>query len=318
MNRFRKNNPEQNESREERPKPLRQFNDDGWQAAAPAGGVVGGRGKLFPFWLVGIFVAVAVLVLGGFVFLYLNGGAAGTEPELERPPLSTSYGEIAPSELVEAYIDAMGGRDALRQIRSVRYEGRVVFESSEKDFQMYLLMPDKGMLVTNPGGRSSQKLMLNGDIAWQVIEMPDGAREVARLGDDEARALKWSMRVHNTFREIALNGGASELEIREIEYLGEPCFEASRELADGSSFTAVLDRETLYLLKTVETVSRGEESDTFTVLYDDYRMVSGVVEPYHTMLYRNGALDNEVMIDSIRMNSGVMSSLFEVPEEVLD
>jgi hypothetical protein len=318
MNRFRKNQPKNNENRVERPKPLRQFNDDSRQAAGNKGGAVGWRGKLFLSWLVGIFGVVAVLALGGFVFLDLNDGADVPETVDERPAVSTSTGEISPSELTEAYIDAMGGRDALRQIRSVGYEGRVVFETSENDFQMYLLMPDKGMLVINPGERNSQKLMLNGDVAWQVVEMPDGTTEARRLGNKEVQSLKWSMRVHNSFREIALNGRASELELREIEYSGRPCFEASRESADGSSFSAVLDRESLYLLKIVETVSRGEKSDTFTVLYDDYRMVSGVVEPYHTKLYRNGSLDNEVMVESIRINSGVMSSLFKVPDEFLD
>lgn len=252
------------------------------------------------------------------MFLYFDDGERSTGTKAERSAISSSYAEIDASELLEAYLEAAGGRDALQRVRSVRYEGRVVFSSSGKDFQMYLLLPDKGMLVTSPGEAGSQKLMLNGDTAWQVIEKPDGAREMKRLDEDETRALAWSMRVHNSFREIAMEGRASELSIREIEYLGEPCYEVSQKAPDGSSLLAVLDKETLYLLKTVEAVNRGEEKDKFTVLYDDHRMVSGVVEPYQTKLYRNGSLDNEVIIDSIRINSGVMSSLFEIPDEIAD
>lgn len=319
MNRFRQDKGEEKKSWEERPKPLRQFNHDGSQKTGSVGAPeVGGRTKLFPFWLLAVFAIVVFLTSGTFLFLYLSGQSEKTETQVEASTVLSARTEMGASELFEAYLKAVGGRDALQQIRSVRYEGEVVFASSGKDFQMYLLMPDKGMLVTSPGEAASQKLMLNGDAAWQVVDLPDGKRKVVPLEEDETRALRWSMRVHNTFRELAMEGRAAEVSVREIEYLGKPCYEVSKEAPDGSDFLAVLEKETLYLLKTVETVSRGEEKDKFTVLYDDHRMVSGVVEPYNTKLYRNGSLDNEVVIDSIRINSGVMSSLFEIPEEILN
>jgi len=52
------------------------------------------------------------------------------------------------------------------------------------------------------------------------------------------------------------------------------------------------------------------------VVYDDYKMISGVMEPYTTKLYRDGELDNTVHINSIRFNMGFISSLFNVPDEL--
>lgn len=317
MNRFQQNNRVGDKNPEEPRQPLRQFNHGASQTTSSVG--IERRTRVFPLWLLTIILIVAVPSFGVFIFLYLYQPDGLTETEVKRPAISSSsYAEIDVSELLDAYLEAMGGRDALQRIRSVRYEGRIDFSPSVQDFQMYLLVPDKGMLVISPGEVASKKLMLNGDTAWQVFEKPNGARELMLLEEDETRALKWSMRVHYTFREIAMEGRASQLSVREIEYLGKPCYEVSKEAGDGSNFLAVLDQETLYLLKTLETVNGGEEKDELTVLYDDYRMVSGVVEPYHSKLYRNGSLDNEVVVESIRINSGVMSSLFEIPAEIAD
>jgi hypothetical protein len=217
---------------------------------------------------------------------------------------------------MSAYLMAIGGRDALQQVRSVRYEGRVTFDSKASDFQMLLLKPDKGMLVTNPGQAGSIKLMLNGDVAWQVTEVRDGSREISRLDESGTESLKWSLRVHNTFRRLALDGQFSGLSVREIRYDGKPCYEFTKTMPNGSIFLALLEKETLYLLKTVETIDGKDGVDEFSVIYDDHRMVSGIVEPFETELYRNGELDNKVMINSIRVNAGVISSLFEVPEEI--
>lgn len=313
MNRFRQQKPEE-KTQEKPPKPLRQFHSDGSQGASPIKTNRGIRTVLSRS--LSVILLCVVVGLGIFIVLSLFDRDEAGADQAEQSAILSSSGQIDAAELLNGYIEAMGGRDALQQIRSVRYEGRVIFSSLEKDFQIYLLLPDKGMLVTSPGERGSQKLMLNGDIAWQVIEMPDGSRELLPLGREDAQALKWSMRVHNTFRTLALEGRFAELSFREIEYLGKPCYEVTNKMPDDTNFLAILEKQTLYLLKTVETVVNGGESTEFTVIYDDHRMVSGVVEPYNTELYRDGDLNNEVMIDSIRINSGVMSSLFEIPEEI--
>lgn len=313
MKRFRQENQEQT-GQSERPRPLREFNYGSAQATGPAS--IARRIRLSASWLLIMVVSFVVILMGVFMVLFLLDQDRPQKDEVEPSTFSTTTQQIDASGLLNDYLNAIGGRDALRQVRSVRYEGRVLFSSSEKDFQMYLLSPDKGMLVTNPGEAGSQKLMLNGDTAWQVIERPNGAREILPLEREDAQSLKWSMRVNNTFRSLALEGRFSGLSVREIKYLGKPCYEVTKKMPDGTEFLAILDKDTLYLLKTVEMLTGKEEAEKFTVLYDDRRMVSGVVEPYSTKLYRNGYLDNEVVIDSIRINSGVMSSLFEIPDEI--
>ncbi|PXA03174.1 hypothetical protein DDZ13_13195 [Coraliomargarita sinensis] len=316
MNRFRQGNkgkgPKKSEQTE-RPRPLREFSDQS-QDSPPS--ELKQRIQVAAYWLVPLLVFLLIILGGAYFALNYQFDEKSESSKETDVAFTPSSGEVEVPELMAAHLNAIGGREALSQVRSVRYEGQVTFNSGKNNFQMLLMKPDKGMLVTNPGEPGNLKLMLNGEYAWQVMEKQDGSRTVSRLDEEGTQSLKWSLRVHNTFRTIALEGAITDLTVREVDHLGRPCYEVSRTKESGDEFLAILDKETLYLLKTEETVSGKNSSDKFTVLYDDHRMVSGVIEPYETKLFRNGDLDNEVAIDSIRINTGVISSLFEVPEEI--
>lgn len=312
MNRFRKVPQKVVKSESERASPLREFSHD---AQHKSFSKRMHRFNLMAYWVLPVLVFVVIIAAGVFIALSFTAKNEVAKEEAGQPAFSTSRSDISVPELLEAYIDAIGGRAALGKVRSVRYEGQVKFSKGVNDFQMLLLLPDKGMLVTNPGEAGSLKLMLNGDIAWQVVEKQDGTREVLALDEEGTNSLKWSLKVHNSFRSLAMQAQFEGFTARQIQFEGKPCYELTKTMPDGSDFTAVLEEETLYLLKTQETVKRKDGVDEFSVLYDDHSMVSGVVEPYRTSLYRNGELDNEVEIDSIRMNTGVMSSLFEIPKQ---
>jgi len=313
MNRFRRENRDRNKDTSQRPRPLREFSHAPQNSSSS---LRGHRFRITIFWLIPVVVFLGIVLVGGyFAFSFQTEEKVDASGDSEFA-FSPSSGEIEISELISAHLKAIGGRNNLQQVRSVRYEGRVRFEAAEKDFQMLLLMPDMGMLVTNPDEPGNLKLMLNGDYAWQVLEGPDGAREVSPLDENNTKSLKWSMRIHNTFRRMALDGRYANSSVKEVEYNGDRCYQFTKKMPNGFEFSAILEQETFYLLKTEETVVGKNGPDTFSVVYDDHRMVAGLVEPFKTQLYRNGELDNEVLINSIRVNPGVISSLFEVPEEI--
>lgn len=311
MNRFRKQHTPK-EDQPERTQPLRSFNYKS-QGGPGSHAKMRPKGKLFYGLLIVCLLAGAMAGLNVF---YFKGSANQITLDEEPVPFSSRESFLEVSDLLNAYLNAIGGRLALQDVRSVRYEGKVHFPSGEKDFQIWLLAPDKGMLVTDPGSSGGQRLIVNGDVAWRVLENRDGAREMIVLDKFSKESLRWSLRVNHSLRQMALEGGTSGLKVMSVEYGDKPCYELSKTMPDGSEFLAILDKDTLHLLKMVETLSVGSEQNEFTVLYDDYRMVSGVLEPYATTLYKNGELDNKVEVRSIQINSGVMSSLFEVPEDL--
>ena len=312
MNRFRQKNYTKSPDQTERPAPLRDFKHDAQQEENTGRKR---RLKLAMYWLLPVCVIalVGIGVVSYPVYEFLSRGATAEDrtAEVDR---STDSGPIEASELLVAHLEAIGGRANLQRIRSVRQKGRISFNSGENDFQIFLLQPDKGMMVVNRGATGRVKLVLNGEFAWEVVEKQDGTRVVTPLTGKGKELLKWSLRVHNSFRAMALAEQSGGLSAREIEYQGKPCYEISQTKPDGTVFLAVLEKETLYLLKTQQMIGLENEMDEFVVIYDDHRMVAGVVEPFATKVYRNGELNNEVKIRSIQRNTGVMSVLFEVPD----
>ncbi|MGB0744757.1 MAG: hypothetical protein ACPGSB_09540 [Opitutales bacterium] len=315
MSRFRQVNPHSDHTQSKQPGSLRQFSDGKPETLSAYR-----RRRIVSvgYWIAPFLFLFLIVATGLVVSLVLATKEEKHTPDYAQTAFSNPSDELDVPDLIEAYLAATGGREALINMRSVLYEGVVALSPAEKDFQMLLKYPDKGMLVMDSDQSEAMKLMLNGDFGWQVIENKDGSREILPLSDEGTRSLQWSLRMHNTFTLMALESQFSGLEVRELQYEGKPCYEMTKTMPDGTEFLAILERETLYLLKTEESIDVSGSSILYTVEYADYRMVSGVVVPYRTKLYRNGEFENEVSVDSVRINTGVMSSLFEIPEQILD
>ena len=221
------------------------------------------------------------------------------------------------AQLLEAYVQAMGGRDVLMEMRSVRYEGTHKDEKREREFELIVSAPDKGILVFDPGTGSSDRFVLNGQTAWRVFENDQAEREVQLLDKARTQGMIRTCKLHDPLRELALGGKGAVLYLVETEFDGVDSLKVTKERVDGTIIECYLDRETLYLLATEDSYfSEGERMER-RVVYGDYRMTSGVVEPFRTATYINDELLNETFLDSIRINPGVISPLFEMPEELI-
>lgn len=196
------------------------------------------------YMVVPVLVFLAIIGIGVWVAFSVTGVDASDGDET-RSLLSLTFDEDNIPQLLKAHLEAIGGRESVEQIRSVRFDGRLVSESQMHNYIGMKLMPDKGMLVQSVKAAGTVKLMRNGDAAWQVNEMPDGRSIVTPLKESTKNILIWSLRMHNPFRSLALDGDAEGMEFREIDFLGKPCYELTKPMPDGTMLVTVLDKETL-------------------------------------------------------------------------
>lgn len=323
MERFGKVKANEDANSDNRPQPLRQFSDG--PSEPPPG--VSPRVKLIAYWTLPLLVLLFIIIAGLYLVLSDSSNNITTTPEeleaLEEvaiaPPLPTPEytGDLGPEELLDAYLDSIGGREAVESIESIRYEGDVFIKGVATPFRMIVLRPDKGMLVSYNKSGAATKYKLNGDKGWMQFDREDGSRVIKPLDEEQIEGFKWSLRVNHTFRRMALNNQANGLSIEEVEYMEKPCYRVTKTMPDGSEFLAILDKKNLLLLKSRERVGIGE-GQIMEVVYGDYKMISGVLEPHTTILYRNGEMNNTVKVDSTRFNLGSISSLFDVPDEIKD
>ncbi|HKK18985.1 MAG TPA: hypothetical protein VJ952_09930 [Opitutales bacterium] len=314
MNRFGKQDDRENQGEADARRPLREYSE-GPPGLSPS--MQWFRLEKTAYWLLPLLIFFAILFGGIYLVVKFDLFNMGSEASLRSVPYLDPFGNILVPELMESHVAAIGGRNALENIRSLRYKGRIVEDTGEINFQILISSPDKGMIITEPGEDRSQRLVLNGDVAWQVSERGDGERNVTLLGEKDTASLKWSLRLHNTFRDLALRGRSEGFSARKIDFLERPCFELTKTLPEGSRFVAVLDAETLYLLKLYEPTQNGESRERLELVYDDHRRVSGIVEAYKTKTYKEGELYNEIFIDYVEIDPGLVSSLFQVPEKLV-
>lgn len=275
------------------------------------------RLEVIAYWLVPLVIFCMILLVGLFIAYKFDVFGQWTDEADRLPPYYNASGEIVVPELLDSYLTAVGGREALEGIRSIRYKGRLIEPAAEIKLQILASLPDKGMIITSPGEDDSQKLILNGDRAWQVVRLGDGSQKVVPLSEADTASLAWSLRVHNTFRSLALEeeGGRDGFTAREIEFSDRPCIELTKIMPDGSELIAVLDAKSLYLLQMVEAVPGAEGMERVKADYSAHNTVSGIVHAHETKFYKSGEVFNEVYLDTIEINPGLVSSLFEVPQE---
>ena len=170
MNRFRKQITEAkppDAAPPAKPTPLRQYKDDS-QGTVPSKLLF--RLGVTAYWLVPLLI-FAVILAGG-VYLAFKFDLFTDEFALaEQPPeFIGDAGEIIIPKLLEHYLTAVGGRKQLESVQSVRYKGLLREASGEVEFQILLSLPDKGMLIMDPGRGVRHRVVLNGRVAWQAID----------------------------------------------------------------------------------------------------------------------------------------------------
>ena len=315
MNRFRKQKPEQNHAKSDSQEPMRQFTDES-QPIPPS--MRNFQLEVTEYWLVPLVIFCAILLGGIYVAVKFDVLAKFSGGADDLAPYYDATGEIVVSELMDSYLSSVGGREALEDIRSIRYKGRLVEPGAEIKFQILISQPDKGMIITSPGENYSQKLILNGDTAWQVVGTGDGERKVVPMSDADTASLAWSLRLHDTLRSLSLAGeqALDGLSAREIEFQGKPCIELTKLMPDGSEFLAILDKENLHLLKMEESAPGVDGMERVETLYGDHQKVSDVVFAFETEIIKFGETQNEAYIESVEINPGIISFLFAIPEEL--
>lgn len=315
MNRFSKANRKKDGEDAKPQKPLREYTDESLETPPSMRFF---RLEVTAYWLLPTLIFCAILLGGVFVAFKFGVFSHWKEGVKSPHPYYDASGEILVPELLDTYLATIGGREALQSIRSIRYKGRLIEPGSELEFQILVSSPRKGMIITSPGKDHRQKIILNGDTAWQEVELGGGELKIVPLDETNTEALAWSLKVHNTFRRLALDedGAREGFSARKIEFQNKPCFELTKRMPDGSEFLAVLDQESLYLLKLEETVRSADGKERLQAVYGDHRTISGIVFAFETKTYKDGKLYNETYLEFVEVNPGLVSSLFEIPEEL--
>lgn len=208
-----------------------------------------------------------------------------------------------------ALIDANGGRQRLDRIQGILSTGTFESGGQTVPFRNIKRRPDDAINIIQMQDHS-YSIVVNGKQVWQRIEAPR-QEPIDTLLEGEQAASKIDM---GYFFDPLMHAALFEPEaissVIPDTWEGEDCL-----LVDFNSVTRGLvaqyyvDPVRLTPLARVENFNDGRARK---VLYGDYREnKAGTLEPHLIETYVDEELQNRVVIETMRLNPGVLGAIFE-------
>jgi hypothetical protein len=218
--------------------------------------------------------------------------------------------------LVARNLEARGGAAALSALKSVTFEGRLIFPG---DFELSY-KEARERLASGAAGRTDLSLQgldvvqsYDGQGAWKINPF-QGRKDPERMSADEARQLADSALIEGPLLASRSDGSR-------VQYLGREDFDGTLAYKlkvtqkDGDEFTYWLDPDTMLEIKVDESRRiRGAQQTSETEL-GDYEKVGGVYFPMSIETWTQGQPNQRTRIElaSAAANPAIAADFFAEP-----
>jgi outer membrane lipoprotein-sorting protein len=238
-------------------------------------------------------------------FCFLFGAFAG---------LGLAAQERSLDWVLERYVQSMGGRAQLNAINSVSISGTMVLpDGREATLKVMKKRPNlvRTAVLMPPGIRLVNGY--DGTVAWkQTITPSMNVVEELNVGP-----------YHAFIRDAALESplAAEGFDKNQISYEGLTrieggieCYHLVIRYPNGTFVEHFLDTATFYERKTVKHEVSEDKVVVSSSFPSDFRFVEGVVFAFRVVIRNPDGSRTEIRIDEVRINPGVLNSLFRKPD----
>jgi len=213
-------------------------------------------------------------------------------------------------ELIALHLEASGGLDKLRGVRSERVTGTYLTQGIEIPFTMVQKRPDRLRIdATIMGVHTIQ--CYDGKEAWQINPLT-GSSDPQPLVPVEAKKLKTQADLDGIFVDWQKKGYQAELE-GEDGVDGTPAYRLRMDLGGHMTMLFWIDKTSYLILKQATIFDiEGDpiETDSFP---SDYRDVNGMMTAFTVVTKRGADVINRVSIGSLEYGVDVPDAVFVKP-----
>jgi hypothetical protein len=265
--------------------------------------------KIWLWWpyLLGFLIFLGMIAGVLYLFAPAPQVSEDTDPqEMDRAQLR----ELAkPSNFVQAFIEANGGREKLDQLQSVRSVGTFESGGQSVPFRTIKRRPNRS-ITTLVMPDYDLSFIVNGDLVWQRVAQPNAEPTDEMKEGREADAMRELGHFFDPLMDTVLNSPEDIVSIMPNIWEGQPCLTLEfRSVSRGTSARVFIDPNSMTPIMRVEDFGGRSKREVF---YSDYRPVDGgMLEPYRVETYIDDKLQNRVIVESVRANVGVIASIFE-------
>jgi hypothetical protein len=216
-------------------------------------------------------------------------------------------------DLARIHIEAIGGKQRIEALGSLRAAGSVVANGKQVRFTLTAARPAKVRLETEGGGRSLVQAYNGAEPAW---EFDTGAWPPAYRTMAEASAKTF---VADAEFDDPLVAGTARGYVfdyaGEVEINGRKLLRVlvTRKMTD--TYSLLIDDDTYFIAMRVEhRTSAGGRKLQVVTHYEDFRPVDGVLLPHRVIVAVDGRVTQETTIEKIDANPKLKDDSFTRPK----
>ena len=213
-------------------------------------------------------------------------------------------------KLLERYVAAIGGEQAVRAITSRRASGS--FEVSTAGVagttEIYQKAPNKNLVIVSVPGLMTFRTGFNGSVGWEQ----DAQGNLRRLSATEVAAAK---RDNDFYSDLNMRSAYSSMNLSGKEKVdGHDALIVDARGADGSEDKLYFDMQSGLLLRKDSTRQTPQGATVIKNYLEDYRSIDGIKMPY-TYRQENSQFTATIRIKEVRHNTPISDAEFNVPQK---
>jgi hypothetical protein len=216
-------------------------------------------------------------------------------------------------DLVRIHVEAIGGRQRVEALKSLRATGHVVIGNSQVRFTMLAARPAQVRVETERGGRMRVQGSDGVEAPWE-FDTRSSPLQYVTMEPGIARTFQ----ADAEFDDPLVAGAARGFT---LDYAGELILEGRKLLRVlvthrlTGAFSVLLDDETFFIVMRVENrESTGGRRLQVVTHYEDYRPVDGVLLPHTITLAVDGKANQQTKIARMEPNPPLGEGVFSRPK----
>jgi len=226
--------------------------------------------------------------------------------------VSATAGAQTVEQIVARYLDARGGIERLRAVRSLRLSGRMVLPGLAAPFVLELKRPDLMRTEFTVEDRPAVRAY-DGKTAWMLLPLP-GESPRPMSSEDAADAKAQADVDLSPLVDSESKGFTVELAGRERRG-GRDTWKLVVRGGGGSPRALFLDTETHLVVQTEEERTVGGKTIRFATEVGEHRTVGGIVFPHQIDLGPVGSPERQRLVfERIEINPLLDDARFSMPK----